>query len=360
MHLVLKNMNLKGCRSPYFLLFCFLFPSCKNHKDDKVPVPPVNVKVMTLTGHAAGTGEQIGYSGTVKESRSVTLAFQVSGNITSLLAEKGQAVKKGQLLATVDETVYRSQYNAQLAQQKLAQDNFNRVSEVFSKGSIAEIKMVEAKSQRDQAASAAKATYQNIVHTRLYAPTDGYIGEKMAEAGDLAAPGSPVFKLVKLEQVDIIVPVPEAEINGLKRGQQATVKIGALNNRAFEGTVEEVAVVAEDASHNYNVKVRLANRDGQLKPGMVANVFFDQPAHAARKQEEGISIPLIALQVDEQNRNFVYVVDSAGSKAVRKSVKRGELLNDEIMITDGLQASDRLIVSGYQKITTGTPVKIIQ
>lgn len=332
--------------------------SCKNKKEEKEPITPVNVRVSSLAG-GSGKAAQISYSGTVKESKSISLAFQVSGNITSLRVDKGQRVQKGQLLATVDETTYRDQYNAQLAQQKLAQDNYNRISEVYSKGSIAEVKLVEARSQRDQALSMARATYQNIAHTKLYAPTDGYIGEKNSETGSLASPGAPVLTLVKIEEVNILVPVPEAEINGLKKGQQATVKIAALDNRSFKGNIEEVAVIADGASHNYTVKVRVPNPDGQLRPGMVANVDFRENKLIAANGNPGLSVPLIALQVDEQNKNYVYVVD-AQQKAERREVKRGELLNDAVVITEGLSPSDRVIVSGYQKITGGTPVKVIQ
>lgn len=352
-------MKLKCYPALFMLPVLGVLLSCGNKKNDTIVVRQVNVKVLSLDVKKV-SDQEISYSGTVKESKTIALAFQISGNITSMNVDKGQQVKKGQLLATVDETTYRNQYNAQLAQQKLAQDNYNRINEVFKKGSIAEVKLVEAKSQRDQAASVAKATYQNIVHTKLFAPTDGYIGEKMAEAGDLAAPGSPIVKLVTLEQVNIVVPVPESEINGIKIGQLASIKIGALNNRMFNGKIDEVSVVSEDASHNYNVKVKVPNQDGQLKPGMVANVYFLGLTAKQSKEASVITIPLIALQVDEQNRYFVYLVDKNGQKAVRRQVRQGELMNDVVVITQGLAPEDRVIVSGYQKITSGTPVKIIK
>lgn len=352
-------MKLKNYSAVYLGSVLIVLAGCKGNKEEKTSIVPINVKVTSVAG-TSSTAQEISYSGTVKESKSVSLAFQVPGTITSMHADKGQQVKKGQLLASVDETTFREQYNAQLAQQKLAQDNYNRISEVYSKGSIAEVKLVEAKSHLEQATAAAKATYQNIAHSKLYAPSGGYIGEKNAEAGDLASPGVPVYKLVNLEQVNVIAAIPEAEINTFKKGHQATIKISALNNRTFKGTIDEVAVISEGASHNYNVKVRVSNNDGQLKPGMVANVYFEPTIKTGKTDSTGISIPLIALQVDEQNKNFVYVVDEKGQKAVRRQVKRGELMNDVVKITEGLTPSDRVIVSGYQKITSGTPVKIIQ
>jgi len=336
-----------------------MLAACGNKKQEKTSVAPINVRVLSMN-NTDRTAQEISYNGTVKESKSITLAFQVSGTIIQINAEKGQQVKKGQLLAAIDETVYRDQYNAQLAQQKLAQDNYRRIDEVYKKGSIAEVKVVEARSNADQAVSMAKATYQNIAHTKLYAPTDGYIGEKTAEAGNLAAPGAPVLKLVKLDEVNILVAVPEAEINKFSKGQTATVKVAALGNRDFKGIIDEVAVVSDGASHNYNVKIRVSNRNGQLKPGMVANVFFAGDTHENKGDSSAVRIPLIALQVDEQNNNFVYVVNKEGNKAERKKVKRGELMNEVVVISKGLTPSDRVIVSGYQKITSGTAVKIVQ
>ena len=344
----------------YTLPVAFLFLlSCGGKKEQKVVIEPINVKVITMN-YSGDAEQQISYSATVKESKEISLTFQVSGNITAVNVDKGQWVKKGQLLATLDGTTFTEQYNTELARQKLAQDNYNRINEVYKKGSIAEIKLVEAKSNLDQTTSTARAAYQNIVHTKLYAPADGYIGEKTAEAGDLASPGTSVFKLVKIEQVDIIVPVPELEINNLQKGQPAIIRIAALGNRNFEGKVDEIAVIAEDASHNYNVKVKVNNRDRQLKPGMIANVYFPAKGKSKGADSTTLSIPLSALQVNEQNQNFIYTVDKSSSTSVRRLVDCGPILNDRVMITHGLSSGDQVIIAGYQKITSGTPVKIIQ
>jgi membrane fusion protein (multidrug efflux system) len=343
----------------YTLPIAFLFLLSCSKKEQKVAVAPVNVKVMAVN-YDGDARQQISYSATVKETKEISLTFQVSGNITAVHVDKGQWVKKGQLLATLDGTTFTEQYNTVLARQKLAQDNYNRINEVYEKGSIAEVKLVEAKLNLEQATAAARAVYQNILHTKLYAPSDGYIGEKTAEAGDLASPGSSVFKLVKIERVDVIVPVPELEINNLQKGQPAIIRVAALGNRNFEGKVDEIAVIAEDASHNYNVKVKVNNRDRQLKPGMIANVYFPANGKAKEADSTQLSIPLSALQVDEQNQNFLYTVDKSSSKSVRRLVNCGPILNDRVMITHGLSSGDLVIISGYQKITSGTPIKIIQ
>src|SRR5882762_9151386 len=110
----------------YFLPAALLFLlSCGSKKEQKVAIEPVNVKVITMSYNGDGE-QQISYSATVKETREISLTFQVSGNITAINADKGQWVKKGQLLATLDATTFIEQYNTVFARQKLAEDNYDR------------------------------------------------------------------------------------------------------------------------------------------------------------------------------------------------------------------------------------------
>ncbi|HEK20767.1 MAG TPA: biotin/lipoyl-binding protein, partial [Bacteroidetes bacterium] len=171
-----------------FILAAMGVSSCSHQKNTKSGPDTIAVSVTNLDRSGTGGLRQVNYDGTLQADKTIDLSFQVSGTITSFPVKAGDHVNKGQLIAQVDETTYRNQYNAQLAQAKLAGENYRRLEEVYRKGSIAEIKMLEARSNYKQATSAAKATYQNIAHTHLYAPASGYIGGKMMEAGGVANP----------------------------------------------------------------------------------------------------------------------------------------------------------------------------
>jgi RND family efflux transporter MFP subunit len=339
-----------------------LFTGCSEHKESGKMPDTINVKTINLSKQQGGSSDQIIYSGTLQADKMIDLSFQVSGTINSFPVQAGDYIKKGQLVATVDETTYRNQYNAQLAQVKLAEENYNRILSVFKKGSIAEIKMLEAKSNLDQAASAAKATYQNIAHTRLYAPQSGYAGDKKTEAGAIASPGLPVLQLLVTRSVNVLVAVPENEINLYHQGDHASVTIEAMGNTPVEGHIAEVGVMALNSSANYTVKVKLANSSQNLKPGMLCKVVF-RPSQtkslSAKTVEQQLIIPAQAVQVDEQGRNYVYTVNPQ-HKAQRKEVKTGLLYNNGLAITSGLTGNEELITSGYQKLADQSPVKIIQ
>ena len=332
---------------------------CSAKKEQKSGPDTLAVNVFNLSVDSLSTNNRTVYDGTLEADKTIDLSFQVSGTILSFPVLTGDYVKKGQLVGVVDETVYRNQYNAQVAQAKLAEENYTRINDVFKKGSVAEIKMLEAKSNYEQATSAARATYQNIAHTRLYAPASGYIGEKKAEAGAVASPGQPVLQLLDTRSVKVLVAVPESEINRYKAGTPATVKIDALGNQPLQGKVSEVGVLALNGSANYNLKISLTNNDMQLKPGMLCKVVFNKAAGAVASSNnvKEVVVPVQSVQVDEKGASFLYVM-SADHKAVRKDVTTGRLYSNGIAIQSGLSGNEQVITSGYQKLADQTPVII--
>ncbi|MGI4742385.1 MAG: efflux RND transporter periplasmic adaptor subunit [Janthinobacterium lividum] len=343
-------------------------------KDEQQTPPPARIAVPVHVqqagagaggpGGASGTAAQgLRYSGTVAEGTGVTVSFQVSGTITQLPIDAGQRVHKGQLLAVVDDAVYRDQYQAQLAQEKLAEDTYRRINQVYQEGSIAETRMVQARQQYEQAKAAARATYQNVAHTRLYAPIDGYIGTKQVDLGAVAGPGTAVASIVQLSQVKVNVGVPEAEINRLHKGDRATVQVSAVGNAPLAGRIDEVNPVADAQSHTFTVGVLVPNPGTRLKPSMTAQVTFDQAAAAGATAGGGsgaaaLVLPIRAVQVDEHNRHFVYLVQG---NAVRwHEVQTGDLVGNGLAVTGGLRPQDQVVVDGYQKLYDQAPVQVIR
>lgn len=334
-----------------------LLVGCKG-KDKPVAqtIGPVGVSVQPISGSNNPQGD-VQYSSTIEASKSVNLSFQVAGTVLQIPVEVGQYVKKGQLIAEIDQTVYNSQYQAQMAQVRLAKENYDRVQTVYNKGSIAEIKMLDAKANYEQALAASKGVYQNIAHTKLYAPQSGYVGSKQMEVGTTAAPGMPVVTLFNLSSISVHVPIPEGEINKYKTGSKAKVIVPALENQVFEGAVSKIAVLAAQGSPIYTVEVAIANGQNTLRPGMSCNVVFDQ-VQSKISTAESLLVPEQSVQIDDAGTNFVYVLSPDGKKAVRKNVTIGSLYSNGISVTSGLQQSDQLIVSGFHKITDGSAVTI--
>ncbi|MEH6659941.1 efflux RND transporter periplasmic adaptor subunit [Leeuwenhoekiella marinoflava] len=346
----LKNSGL------LFLLLSIL--SCKdaNHTRE---IKPIEVAVITIgENDNAQLAHTIRYSGIIKAEKTVNLSFQVSGTVVRIPIETGELVAEGQLIAEIDETTYREQYNSLQAQLQLAKENFERINEVFRKGSIAEIRMLEARSNYEQAQAAAKAQYQNIKHTKLYAPIGGYLGQKMLEAGDIANPGQPVVQIMNIETVKAILAIPDNEINQYQKGDKAMVTLDALTGENFEGIVDEVSIAASQNSPVYTVHVNIENPKRRIKPGMAASIVLERASVIALGSPQPIVVPARAISVDQSGKSFVYLVDQQKNEALRHQVETGDLYDSGIEITSGLHVGDLLVVSGHHKLTNNTPVKI--
>jgi len=332
---------------------------CKENTEMR-EIEPVSVRVTTIGEDGiSGQLNSLSYSGTIRADKIVNLTFQVSGTVEQIPVSSGEYVEKGQLIAEIDETTYRNQYNAQNAQLQLAKENYERINEVYRKGSIAEIKMLEARSNYEQARSAAQAVYQNIKHTQIYAPISGHLGEILMEAGDVANPGQPVARIMNIEVVKAVLSVPDAEISNFDTGERAVVTIDALGSEKFEGSLDEISISSSVGSPVHTVTISIENPDGRIRPGMTASISFPNKTREPGAQQQ-IIIPERSIYVTETGTRFVYLVDLQGNVAVQQQVETGKLMDNGIQVNSGLKKGDLLVTSGYHKLTNNTPVTIAE
>lgn len=337
-----------------YLLFAgvgYFFQGCSD-KAENLNNGIVEVETEQVK-HIDGS-EVFAYSGTIEEAESIPLSFSVVGSVASVLVSEGDFVKKGQLLAVLNNETYKNVYEMSLASQKQAEDVYKRLLPMFKNGNLPEIKLVEVETGLQQAKSATLIAKKNLDDCNLYSPVDGIVGKRSIEPGMSAIPNYTSITLVKIEKVFARVPVSESEISSIKNGDKAKIKIGALNNSEFKGTVEEIGVMADPIAHTYKIKIGIVNTNRQIKPGMICNVtiYKNKTNEAA-----GLFIPSRAVLVDEQGDNFVYVVEN--NKAVRKYVKTGKLLKNGVEITEGLNDGEQIVVAGQQKLVDNSSIRIV-
>lgn len=352
----MKDRHLWFMLKSVLVSLVFVFATSCGTEEKKVTNKVIKVNVMNVGSDPTSSTAQIEYNGTIESDVSINASFQVSGTVLNVPVQIGDFVKKNQLIAQIDGTIYSSQYEQQLAQERLAKENYERINEVFQKGSIAEIRMLEARSQYEQAQAAAKMTYQNVRHAKLYAPMDGYISDKMMDAGDLAQPGQPVVEIVNINAVKAVFPIPDGEINSITKGDSANVNLPALDKSVI-GIVDEVSIQSNQGSPVYTAYVKLNNPDKQIKPGMTCNVRLQDKVGQDKNVKEVIVIPSESIAVTEDGKQYVYIVDNG--VAERKYIETGELYDSGIVVKKGLAKGDHLIISGYHKLTQSTPVEIV-
>jgi len=330
-----------------------LLYGCSGHSSTSDQQRPMPVKVLTVQPSTINLGQE--YVGTIRESVAIPLSFSTAGTVSAVYVSEGQSVNKGMVLATLDGKSYRSSYQIALAKEKQAQDAYSRLSELYKKGSLPEIKMVEIESDLQQARSTAQLAKNSLSDCRLIAPTHGVIGKKSVEPGMNVLPDYQVLSLLKIEQVNAVVPIPENQIANIQLGQQASVTVAALNNASFTGKVTETGVEADPLSHTYPIKIALQNKGEQLKPGMVCNVVITPKA-----TQSMITVPQTSVMIDTNNHTYVYVANKDGRSVHKQIVQVGEAVgNGDVAILSGLQSGDSVVTEGNQKIDEQSLIQII-
>jgi len=323
---------------------------CGDSSGNKLSNTSINVEVKTTTNYDGS--QEIAYSGTIEESETIPLSFSSMGTVASVFVSDGEFVKKGQLLAVLNDESYKNAYEMSLASQKQAEDAYKRLLPMYKNGNLPEIKLVEVETGLQQAKSATAIAQKSLDDCKLYSPVDGVVGKRSIEPGMTALPNLASINIVKIEKVFARVPVSENEISLVKKGSKAKIKIAALNNSEFTGTVEEIGVMADPLAHTYKIKIGIANSNRQIKPGMICNVSLNKSTGTS-----GLFVSSRAVLVDEQGKSFVYAVN--GNRAVRKYVKTGKLLKNGVEIIEGLEAGEQVVVAGQQKLVDGSLVQII-
>ena len=334
-----------------------LLASCGKKESKQEAVEAVNVKEMTVGENSSPVMDgNYGYSGTVEEVSGSSLSFTTGGTIMQLKVKVGDRVSKGQLIASVDPTQVKNSYEMAHATKMQAEDAYKRMKQLHDKGSLPEIKWVEAQSQLQQAVSAESIAKKSLADCNLYAPFSGVISEKYAEVGQNAAPGMPVVKLVTTKALNVKISVPESEMANIHVRQRARIQVQALDSKQYEGYVIEKGVIADPISRSYCVKIRVEGTDTDLLPGMVSQVSLAKiDASLSSNGGATILIPASLVQIADDNSRFVWIDE--GGKAVRRSIILAEYRSNGVVVTSGLKSGDKVIVEGQQKVSTGVRVK---
>jgi RND family efflux transporter MFP subunit len=317
------------------------------HSKEEQPVKADTVKVRLQTIETVSRNQSLTYSGTIEADNTAQVGFAVPGTVDYIAVQEGQHVQKGQLLASLDATEYKNALAIADAALEQAEDLYNRLDGLYQKGSLPAKDYIDIKTKVAQAKANKTINAKHITDSRLYAPIPGIISAKMIERGSTAAPGIPAFTIVKTDRVYAKVSVPESEIGSLKTGTKASVFIPTLNE-TVTGIINIINPLADPVSKTYSVKILLNNSNGRLLPGMITNV-----AITTGKPTSVIIIPATAVVRDADDLTYVFVAQ--GQKAVRKRITASGITGaNEILISDGLQAGDKVIIAGQTRLKDGS------
>jgi len=330
------------------LLAVLGLPGCRR----LVEPPPAPPAVRIAVANQVDGGRDLHLSGTIEAERSTALSFAVPGTVTEVLVQEGAQVSRGQPLARLDARAFRDALGIAQAKADQAEDVHRRLEPMHVNGTVPEVKWVEADAGLRQARLALSMAEKNAQDAVLRAPEAGVVARRNAEPGSSALSGVPAFILVQSRVVLATAPVPERQVGAVRVGQPASVPVAALG-RTFEGTVREVGVSADPLTRTYPVKVAVANPDGALRVGMVAEVILRQEGASP-----SVAVPPEAVRLDEEGKPCVYVVAADGTLR-RQPVEVSGYAGEQMALAHGVAPGERVVVSGTPMLAHGMRVTVV-
>lgn len=315
------------------------------------PRAPVMVEVAEVSRMTLQ--DNVNAVGTIRSNESVVIRPEVAGRIGRLNFKDGQSVKKGQILVIFDSTVNQAEVQQARAELGIAKANFTRNAELERQNFIS----VRAKDESaanvqvlDAKLALAKAKLSKL---EIQAPFSGIVGMRNVSVGDYVKDGADLVNLEDISSVKVDFRVPEKYADLAQQGQAIEVLLDALPNKSFHAQVDAIDPQIDSAGRSMLLRGRIANPQGNLKPGMFARVTL-----TLAQRDNALLVPEEAI-VPQGAKTMVWkVVDG---KAWRTEVKTGLRRDARVEIIQGLQPGDTVITAGQLRIAKNdTPVRIAQ
>lgn len=332
-----------------FIGAMLIFTACGS-RQTTYQVEPLRVGVIEV--EKVSDRYQKSYVGTIEEERSAALSFPLGGTILSMNVQEGQMVNKGDVVATLDATSARQAFEAAKATLSQAKDAYARLKKLHDEESLPEIKWVEVQTKLRQAESSFTISEKNLKDCTMRSPFTGVVGHRKAEVGETLLPGMPVLTVLQINQVKVRFSVPETEIASISKESRIRLTVAALQHQQFEAVHPEKGVWANPAAHTYDVRATIPNQEQQLLPGMVCRVEVS-PREA---KADHYVLPLSAVREGGDGVRYVWKVNPQTKIVERQQVLVGGLVDNGLLIEEGIQDGDLIVGEGVQKIGQGSKV----
>jgi len=295
-------------------------------------------------------------TGEVEALDDVLIAAEEGGVVERFVVEKGATVRPGDSLAVLEAAVLRSQVEEARALARLAREQYDRQRALWEDERVGtEVAYLQAKYGAASADARLATLEARLARTVIRAPVGGVFDEKFVDAGEMAQAGSPVARVVNLDRVKVIAGVPERYAANIHRGAAARVSLDVLPGRELDGRIAFVGSVVDADNRTFPIEVILPNPGRVIKPRMVANV------EVVRARLEGVVVVPQQVVMRTSTGHEVFIVAERDGKtvAVARSVRLGPSHENLVVVDDGLEPGDRLIVVGQQLVSEGTVVRVL-
>ena len=297
--------------------------------------------------------------GNVETKQNILVYPEMPGILATVLVKEGQAVKKGDVLATIKDGGLSQQLSQLETQTELARTTFERQKRLWNQKIGSEMQYLQAKAQYEAQTKSVDQLKTQIEKTTILAPFDGVIDDVFKEPGTVIAPGqgSEVFRIVNLSNMYISTEVPERYIASITKNKKVKISFPVLGLNV-NSTIRQVASFINPSNRSFKIEVPVANKSGNIKPNLTARLQINDYTN-----NKAILIPQSIISENANGEQFIYVVKNkkANKEAVaeRVVIKTGKTQGDVIEVLAHLPAGTEVIQEGARTVNNGQTVRVI-
>ena len=294
----------------------------------------------------------------LKTRKNIIILPEFQGTLEKVLVREGQKVKRGQLLAEINDSGLNEQYEQMIIQADFAKENFERTQRLWDKNIGSEMQYLKSKTDYEASKKIVEQMKDRLSKTKIYAPFSGEIDEIISNVGSNLIPGvSQILRLVNLDRIYAESFVSEKYISFINEGTEAIVNIQLLNVE-IESSVNQTGNFINPSNRTFRIEVPMENFDNRIKQNLDAKIKIN-----IYKKNDAIVIPLRIVREDALGKNFVYLMTEDNKEGVYLTSKRfitlGNKSEDRVEVIGGLNLGDIVVLEGAYSVEDSQRVKLI-
>lgn len=284
----------------------------------------------------------------------IDVSTEVNGIVSDIVFDSGKPVEKDQTLIKLDDSVDVAALDALRADRRLAEIQFNRAKDLFSKRVMSKSEFDEAEARFDAAKARVKQQEAIVKRKVIRAPFAGLAGIRKVNLGQYVEAGNPIVSLQALDPIYIDYTLPERYLTQIKPGQAVNIKLDAIPDKAFSGEVTAINSGVDTGTRTLKIRATLSNADGVMRPGM-----FAQVQTITGEAQPVLTLPRTAISFNTYG-NFIFVINKSddGKLSVKRTaVDTGDTREGRVVVKN-LTAGTQVVRTGLVKLRDGAPVTI--
>lgn len=315
---------------------------------------PVPIEVVSIADQTSS----LRFPGRVRSATRADLTFNVPGRVVKLLAEEGQLVEKGALVAELDNSNYQIQMNSALAKYNKARTDYQRVKQLWEKSrAVAKTEVDKQRTAMDVAEADYALAKKDFDDTRLVAPFKGVVTKRHVENFSNVQSKQSIINLQDLTNLEIVINVPERLVRNAPKELTAHAVFADQPTQLLPVSLKSFSSVSDSQTQTYEVVVTLeSGYKLNVLPGMSVDIL---PQKSAEGLHDGqAKVPLQAISASANGTSGVWIFNPETSRVTWQKVVLGDVQGSDVLVVNGLNGGEQIVTAGVSQLRETLLVRI--